>query len=256
MQRGALEAHGALRLWRPSGCAAWPWLRLGVTTRRGGHSAPPYDTLNLGLSTGDRVEDVRANRALLRRSLQLDGRSWSQVRQVHGCRVVEARRCDAGPTRADGLWTADPQRVLAVGVADCTPVFIWDARRRAVALVHAGWRGTAAGIVRVAVQALCDAGARRPDLWFALGPSIGACCYEVGPEVREVLPEAVVSSRERGTHVDLRHANRLQALDCGIPEAHLLADPPCTGCTTELFFSHRKQGPRTGRQWALMWMAA
>lgn len=227
-----------------------------MTTRYGGHSAPPYDSLNLGLSTGDRAEAVHANRALLRGSLLLDGKAWSHVQQVHGRRVVEACECDAGSPAADGLWTSEPERVLAIGVADCVPAFLWDERRRGIALVHAGWRGTAAGIVRNAVRALCAAGSRPRDLWLALGPSIGACCYEVGSEVSEVLAESVVPWPNGSTHLDLRRANRLQARECGLADAHMLRDPPCTSCATEVFFSHRKQGPRTGRQWALAWMIA
>ena len=227
-----------------------------VSTRSGGVSEPPYAALNLGLSTGDRAAAVRENRDLLRRTLQLDAMSWHLLKQVHGRRVVATGQVGGPAPEADGLWTSEANRVLVVGVADCVPAFIWDSQRCAVALVHAGWRGTAAGIVCAAVEMLRAAGSQPNDLWLALGPSIGACCYEVGGEVCEALPDAVVHTSEGRTHVDLRRANRLQALGCGIPETQMATDPPCTACRTSLFFSHRKQGPKTGRQWALAWMTS
>ncbi len=258
---GAFESFGDVQVWRPAGTQQWPWLQLAVTTRRGGRSAAPYDALNLSAATGDRPADVDANRNLLRRALGLERASWHTLHQVHGAAVLEARRprgagadTNAASTpRADGLWTADVGRVLVVGVADCVPVFLWDARERRVALVHAGWRGTAAGIVGVAVRTLRDAGTDPTDVWVAMGPSIGPCCYAVGDEVCGALPDAVVRV-EGETHVDLRAANAQQARTSGVPSEQIHAMAPCTGCTPQLFYSHRKQGAQTGRQWALAWI--
>jgi copper oxidase (laccase) domain-containing protein len=89
---------------------------------------------------------------------------------------------------------------------------------------------------------------------MAMGPSIGPCCYAVGAEVGRHFPEALHTSPEGRTHLDLRRANRQQALAGGVPAAHVLPNPPCTACETNHYFSHRKQGPRTGRQWALAWI--
>lgn len=251
----SLQRLGALRLWRPAGTEAWPWLHLHVTTRLGGCSRPPYDSMNLGRATGDRPEAVAANRARLGQALGLADGTLHVLHQVHGAHMVEASDAIAAtPPEADAHWTSEAWRVLVVAVADCVPVFLWDTRRRRLALLHAGWRGTVAGIVRVGVQRLIEQGSSVADLWCAVGPSIGPCCYEVGPEVHEALPDAAVETSAGTTHVDLRRANLAQARAAGIPSHQLVAAPPCTACNTELFFSHRKQGPHTGRQWALAWM--
>jgi YfiH family protein len=249
---GSFEVLEPLTLWRPE--VGESWLHLRVTTRLGGISPPPYDALNLSQATGDRQQHVESNIALLKRRLGLEEVPWHRLRQVHGDRVLPAGE-EAFP-EADGLWTQRPGEVLVVGVADCVPVFLWDARQRRIALVHAGWRGTAAGIVARGVECLCGAGSSPQDLWMAMGPSIGPCCYEVGPDVSRALPEACESTREGTLQGDLRRANRLRAAACGIPSKQILPDPPCTGCDAERFFSHRKLGPRTGRQWALAWMQA
>jgi hypothetical protein len=175
------------------------------------------------------------------------------MKQVHGDRVVQAG-AEEEPC-ADGQWTERPGEVLVVGVADCVPVFLWDARHRRIALVHAGWRGTAAGVVGRAIAGLRAAGSQSSDLWMAMGPSIAACCYEVGPEVAGRFAAEVLRREAGGARLDLRAANRLQVRACGVPEAQILSDPPCSACRSDLFFSHRKSGPRTGRQWALAWIA-
>ncbi len=248
---GSFETIGPLRLWRPERTGSWPDLEMCVTTRAGGTSPPPFDALNLGLSTGDTPANVEANRATLRRHLGLDGRPWQRLRQVHGPRVLRAG--DAEEPEADGLWTALPDCVLVVGVADCVPVFVWDPVRRCVALLHAGWRGTAAGIVPHCLDVLRAGGSRASDLWVAMGPSIGPCCYAVGPEVAARFPGAILAA-QNGIRLDLRAANRAQAHAWGVPAKQIGAEPPCTACDSESFYSHRKLGPRTGRQWALAWL--
>lgn len=251
---GRFEQRESLTLWRPEAHGDEAWLSLWVTTRLGGTSPAPYATLNLGLATGDSKERVGANVSLLQRSLGLEGVPWHRLRQVHGNRVVAAG--EAGTPEADGIWTHRPQVVLVVGVADCVPIFLWDRRRRRVALLHAGWRGTVAGVVSRGVTLLRADGSELRDLWMSMGPSIGPCCFEVGPEVSQALPDAVVSPSPGKVHVDLRQANRRRALECGVPATQIHPDPPCTGCDATHFFSHRKLGPRTGRQWALAWMLA
>ena len=248
---GAFVRHGPITVWQPALDSRWPWLGMLVTTRLGGTSAPPYDTLNLGSSTGDDPAHVEANRTLLAQSLGLADKPWHRLRQVHGDSVLPAG--GASEPEADGQWTETPGEILVVGVADCVPVFLWDAARRRVALVHAGWRGTAAAIVSRAVEGLAAAGSRPRDLHLAMGPSIGPCCYSVGPEVASRLPAALVSL-DGHTHLDLRQANRQLALTSGVPASQIAPDPPCTGCDSLHFFSHRKQGAHTGRQWALAWL--
>ncbi len=206
------------------------------TTRVGGTSKPPFDELNISFQVGDDESNVRTNREIAGRAIASDGR-WSIVRQVHGSVVVPAD--ERKVPDADGLWTDDPEQVLAVSAADCIPVLIVAGRR--VCLAHAGWRGLVAGIVE---QAVGSAGVNASV--FA-GPAIGPCCYEVGADVAEDLAgvsEGAVTSD--GRHVDLWAAAEAAAMDAGA--ATFSAARICTSCHSELFFSHRRDAGRTGRQ--------
>jgi hypothetical protein len=252
---GEIQAQDGLDVWRPPGLERWPWLRAAVSTRRGGTSLPPFDSLNLGLSSGDRPEHVHENRARFRRSLGVDGMPLVALHQVHGTRILEAPGVESG-TEGDGLWTRAPGTALAVGVADCVPLFVWDARRRWVGVVHAGWRGTQAGILGVALDAWSAAGSNPADTWVALGPSIGPCCYSVSAEVAAGFPSEVVRGVDGEPHLDLRHANRLLALGRGVPSRQVLHEVPCTSCSTEIFFSYRREKGHTGRMWAVVWRDA
>jgi len=246
-----LQSDYDLRLWRAPGTESLPGLHAVVTTRAGGESAAPFASLNLGLSTGDDPNRVHANRDRVRRALGVSDLSLRLLRQVHGDRIWSAQEPDA--VEGDGWWTDRSGVVLVVGVADCAPAFMWDVRRGTLALVHAGWRGTAAGILGAGLALLRGQGSRPGDLRVALGPSIGPCCYPVSAEVAARFPAAVVTLRDAALHLDLRAANRLQAIAAGVAPEHIHAAPPCTGCESETFFSHRKHGPRSGRMWALMW---
>ena len=248
---GRFETRQGLVLWRPeTGPTPRPDLHLLVTTRAGGNSVGPYSSLNLSLSTGDAPEAVAANRERLRSTLGLD--AFHVLRQVHAADVV---RCTPGaePAPADGQWTDRRGEALVIGVADCAPVFVWDVRDRRVALVHAGWRGTAAGVLQSGVTALRQAGSRASDLRVAIGPCIGPCCYEVGDDVAARLPGAIRQNAAGKRVLDLRAANAAQAVQAGIDPAHVLDAPPCTSCEAQRFYSHRRDGNRTGRMWALAW---
>ena len=252
---GDIHAQDGLEVWTPPGRERWPWLRIAVSTRRGGSSPPPFDSLNLGLLSGDQAEHVHENRARFRRALGIDGMPLFALHQVHGTRVFEVPGVETD-AQGDGLWTRAPGTALAVGVADCVPIFVWDARRRWVGLVHAGWRGSQAGVLGTALDALRGAGSDPGDVWVALGPSIGPCCYTVSAEVAARFPAETVREVDAVPHLDLRHANRSQALGRGVPPPQVLAEVPCTACRTELFFSYRRDKQRTGRMWAVVWRSA
>lgn len=246
--------HDGVQVWKPTALAVVPWLRACVTTRLGGTSLPPYESLNLSLSVGDDAQRVHANRARLQHALGLEGRPLVPLAQVHGTRIWEAE--DPAAHEGDGWWTCQPGRVLVVGVADCVPCFVWDARTRRLALVHAGWRGTAAGMLDTALRLFAAAGSRPEELHVALGPCIGPCCYPVHDAVAARFPAAAVTRIGGTAHLDLRTANRLQAEAHGLRREHVEADPPCTSCEPRTYFSHRRSGPRTGRMWALAWLVA
>jgi hypothetical protein len=179
--------------------------------------------------------------------------------QVHGARVVRAELAATG-SPADAVVTDRPGVLLGVVTADCVPILLHDPRARAVGAVHAGWRGTAAGIARAAVRALGEAyGSRPQDLTAVMGPAIGPCCYEVGPEVREALEGAQPGAgaaagrgRNGGDTLDLWRANRMILEGAGLaPERiHLLRH--CTSCRADLFPSYRRDGAGCGRMLAFI----
>jgi YfiH family protein len=244
-----------LPVWAPQEFARPPHLQMLVTTRRGGVSAAPWDSLNLSVATGDAPDAVDDNRHRLRQDTGMPAPAW--LHQVHGDRVVAAADLaafPAGSLQADGMWTQERGVALVIGIADCVPIFLWDATGARIALVHAGWRGTAQRIVQRAIALLLRAGARLEEMMLALGPCIGVCCYQVGLEVAQQLPAAAIQHDRRGMHADLRLANRILALDSGLSPQHIESAPPCTACHTDWFFSHRRQGPATGRMWAVAWM--
>jgi YfiH family protein len=154
---------------------------------------------------------------------------------------------------ADALLTDDGRRAVAVRVADCAPILIASASRRAVAAVHAGWRGTAARVVASAVTALeLEFGCRPEDLVVAIGPLIRACCYEVGPSTRQVFvgPEAdrwFLPGRQDRLQLDVARANRDQLQAAGVLDAHIYDSGLCTACHPGAFYSYRKEGAVAGR---------
>ncbi|MBO0798617.1 MAG: peptidoglycan editing factor PgeF [Blastocatellia bacterium] len=230
----------------------------GFSTRLGGVSPLPAGALDLGnFRKGEQVIVDENRRRFL---AALDAKDWPLItaKQIHSDFVHEvdddyetALRehpvCDA--------MTADRQHLLlAVQTADCLPVLIADIRTGAFAAVHAGWRGTLAGILARTVERMqMSYDTRAADLHAAFGPAIGSCCFEVGPEVpaqfREKYPYAdeLVSQRKQNgkVHLDLRDANRRQLIDCGVPAGNIYDCGLCTICRNDLFFSYRREKEKT-----------
>ena len=215
------------------------------TDRRGGVSEGPFASLNLGRRTGDEGERVEANRE---RVGELSGHDWGRFAraiQVHGTRVrrvIDVPRREDPWEEADGHVTALAGVPALVFVADCLPIAL--AGPGAVAMVHAGWRGLAGGIVAEAAAMLGDG-----PLRAAIGPGIGPCCYEVGDEVRERFPAEAASGRA----LDLKLAARRALEAAGVDEVHDIG--LCTSCHPELFFSHRRDAGVTGRQGVIGYVA-
>lgn len=205
------------------------------TTRRGGVSDGPFHSLNLGLWTDDAAERVRENRA---RVQHLTGGRLAQARQIHGSDVVTADP-DA-IVEADGQVTAERGVAAMALTADCVPIAL--VAPEGVGMVHAGWRGLAAGVIANGVQALRDLGAQRIEA--AIGPGAGPCCYEVGDEVRAAFGT-------NGRTVDLKAIARERLTAAGVDAIH-----DCGLCTMhdpERFFSHRRDRGVTGRQAGVAW---
>lgn len=221
--------------------ARFPWLIQGITGR--GDDPEPFD---LGLSGSVPVGTALGRWRALRDALGCD--RAVHARQVHGATLlwhgqgtpglVLAEAADGHATRTEGV-------LLTVSVADCVPVFLVDPEERAIALLHAGWRGTAAGILEAGVEALVAAGSRAAALHMHCGPAICGDCYEVGPEVHDALGLPVPA---RPAPVDLRAALVDRAVRLGIDPANITVSEHCTRCGPSPFFSHR--AGHAGRQFA------
>jgi YfiH family protein len=241
----------------------------GVATRLGGVSDGPYASLNLGPRSGDDINRVRTNRARFLGSIGADGATLVAPRQVHSAELAILRAGEPAPSDGvfdgDGIVTDAPETALMVLAADCAALLLHEPERGVIAAVHAGWRGTAGGIAIRAVSAMidsfgCDPGAIR----VAIGPSIGICCYQVGPEVIDAVLRATpnlvwpVYEPDEGNRfkLNLAGANRAQLIAAGVAREHIRDADTCTACHTELFFSHRREGEPTGRNGAAIVLPA
>ena len=210
------------------------------STREGGVSEGPYASLNLGRMTGDDVGRVDENRRLLCAEIDADAERLALNRQVHSTLVHRAKPGARGEP-GDGLWTDEPGQPILAMAADCLPIALARAEGEpAVAVLHAGWRGLLAGIVRVGTETL---GGR---LQAAIGPSIGPCCYEVGEEVSAPFAETFGGEIVDGRKLDLWTAAERALNAAGVDD--VLRTDLCTFCDPERFFSHRRTGKPRGVQ--------
>jgi hypothetical protein len=214
---------------------------VAFSTRAGGVSEGPYASLNLGLLTDDRREHVEENRRRLSAEVGADPDLLALNRQVHGAEINRAVAGQRG-VPGDGLWTDEPGVPMLKVTADCLPIAL--ARTNgspALCLVHAGWRGLSEGVVEAGVATLGG------PVAAAVGPGIGPCCYEVGPEVAGLFGE-------RGRMLDLRAAAERALRRAGVTRVEHVA--LCTSCDEARFFSHRRDGGITGRQGVIGFIAA
>ncbi len=241
----------------------------GFSTRRGGVSPAPWDSLNLGASCGDQPQRVAENFHRFCAAIGTDSRSIIKNRQVHGRRVRPVTAADIlsapelpGTVEADGLITDVPGLCLTVFSADCLPVLLCDPQRRVIAAVHAGWRGTALGIAAQAVEQMtADYGCRPDSIRAAIGPGISACCFETRSDVPDGLRDGL--SREAETcisplpggekfMVDLKRANTLWLERAGVPRSSIAVCSACTACDSGDFWSHRMLGQNRGSMAAMI----
>lgn len=222
--------------WSPPG----PY-EIVFSTREGGVSEGPYASLNLGRMTGDDVDRVDDNRSILCAEVGADVQKLALNRQIHSATVHRAEAGSRGRP-ADGLWTDEPGLPILAMAADCLPIALARAggEAPAVAVLHAGWRGILAGIVEEGVQAL---GGR---VHAAIGPGIGPCCYEVGPEVAQRFATTYGGALIHGRTLDLWGAAERALLAAGVEDVHRV--DLCTHCNPDRFFSHRRTGKPRGVQ--------
>ena len=207
---------------------------IAFTTRVGGVSEGPFESLNLGLKTDDDPARATENRRRACAAVGAEPGRLALNYQVHGTTVNRAVAGSRG-VHGDALWTDEPDTPIAALSADCLAIVLVNGA--SVAVVHAGWRGLLAGVVENAVAAIGG------EVAAMIGPAIGPCCYEVGDDVRGLYRARFGGEVVVGTHLDLWRAAELALDGCAVERLDL-----CTSCNPELFFSHRRDGARTGRQ--------
>ncbi|MCI2056849.1 MAG: peptidoglycan editing factor PgeF [Oscillibacter sp.] len=246
---------------------AQPGIAHGFSTRLGGVSAAPFDTLNLGVGRGDDSDAVRENYWRFCACIGVDDHRVVLSKQIHETTVRVCTSADAGKGlyakrdyTADALVTNEPDLPLVVFSADCGILLLHDPISGAVGASHAGWRGCAAGIVEKTVETMhARFGSRPENLVTAIGASIASCCFETDDDVPEAMRRALGAKAEgylehRGAkwHVDLAGLNREWLLRAGVLPAHIDMCGLCTACHPEWFWSHRKMGNARGAQIALI----
>jgi len=254
-----------------------PWLVHGFSTWPGGVSQlAGQPVLNLGFMEWDTRENVAENRHLLQAALDAGSFTLAPLKQIHSDVIHLFSAAPAHACKGDASVTNRAGVLLAVQTADCVPILVVDPKKRAVAAIHAGWKGTLARIAEKAVGRMrLEFGSKPADLLAALGPSIGPCCYEVGAEFVTKFTAQFADASEyfdeprtgdepnplqwlsmappghqpppRNVHLDLPKANRAQLLAAGLSPLNIFLGGLCTACRTDFFFSHRREGARSGR---------
>jgi hypothetical protein len=271
-----LTARG-VRILQVPALASIPWLIHGFSTRPGGVSElDGQKVLNLGFADWDSKENVLENRRRFQSALAAESLQLVALKQIHSDVVHLFEVPPSAPCRGDASATNRPGLLLGVQTADCVPILLVDQKKRAVAAIHAGWRGTLQRIVTKAIGKMhMQFGTKPADLLAAIGPSIGGCCYEVGTEVAVEFQSQFRHASEwfdelrtgdepnplqwlnmmppghqpppKNVLLDLRRANRAQLLDAGLRPQNIFVSDLCTACRRDLLFSYRKEGAQSGR---------
>ncbi len=244
-------------LWRIRAFDAYPNLAYAIFTRQGGISRDVFQSLNLSVSVGDDPQAVHKNFRQACRIVNTTPNQTVSCYLIHSADILTINRANRQPImgQADGLITGEPDIYLAMRFGDCTPLIFFDPIKGAVGLTHAGWRGTMQNAAGATIREMVNQLACRPkDIITVIGPAIGPCCYEVGPNVMAAAAKAfddpdTLFSRRKGrqkrAYFDMWEANRRQLAASGVKQ--IIQSGLCTACHTELFFSHRAEKGRTGR---------
>lgn len=254
VKRGSLEYLTALDLNVPH----------AFTTRFGGVSEGVFASLNLAMHRGDDAENVKKNYEILAQALDFDIKDLVLTRQTHSDIVRMVTKADAcgldhhSYPECDALITNDDGCALVVFTADCTPILLWDSVNGVVGAVHAGWRGTAAGIAGKTVRAMVkEFGCDPKNVRAAIGPNIGACCFETDSDVPEAIIKtfgndaaAYITKSGEKYHIDLKAVNALALRRAGVESIEISED--CTMCQPDRFWSHRITGANRGSQGAVI----
>jgi YfiH family protein len=297
----ALHSLAGLEILTANVFESVPGLVHGFSTRKGGASRlKGVAALNLGFVDWDLRKNVMGNRGAFVRAIcgaRTDSKLVAKIgiekslvtlRQIHSDVVHVFSEIPAEPSQGDAILCGQAGRLLGIQTADCVPILLADPRHRIVAAVHAGWHGTLARVAAKTIGRMrLEFGTRAEDVIAALGPAIGPCCYEVGPEVAQAFSGQFAQAAEwfegpfermaageepnplpwltmmppghepppERVQLDLRAANRWQLVDAGLRPRNVAVSTLCTGCRTDLFFSYRKEGVSTGRMMSVIGIA-
>lgn len=230
-----------------------------VTTRHGGVSPAPFDSLNLSSHVGDTTERVQENLDRLHHALGVDRKNTVDASQAQADKVAVVTETERGTriSGVDGLITNRRGVTLMLRFADCVPILLYDPEHKAIGIAHAGWRGTVSKVLTNTVLAMNEQFESRPDALLAcIGPSIGPCCYEIGGDVQAKVessfPETheLLLSKNGSTHLNLWQANAVQLQALGVK--HIEIAGVCTADHTQDFYSWRREQANTGRFAALI----
>jgi YfiH family protein len=272
-----LRKIGGVQVLQVTPFLKFPWLVHGFSTRTGGVSELNGEkVLNLSFMDWDQRESVQENRRRFQAAVGGGELTLVPLKQIHSDVIRVFHEASGGGCKGDASTTNRPGVLLGVQTADCVPILLVDLKKRAVAAIHAGWKGSLSRITEKTVGRMrMEFGSRPQDLVAAIGPSIGPCCYEVAAEFVSKFTTQFADATEyfdearsgdepnplqwlnmmppghqpppKGVHLDLGKANRSQLLAAGLRPSNLFESNLCTGCRTDLFFSYRKEGAQSGR---------
>lgn len=238
--------EGDVRIIRSDALEATGEVRCGVSTRTGGASGAPLG-MNLSFRVGDDPKNVHRNRQLFFGALGIALDTLAVPGQIHGDTVLRVDAPGDYPD-CDALVTKARDVCLGISVADCLPILVFDPVKKAIAAIHAGWRGTAGGITgRAIVTMEREFGSKAHDLLVHVGPGAGVCCYAVGDDVATLFDSRFRFRRNGRCYLDLKAAIALQLKDAGVKPANIEMSPHCTISEPDLFHSFRRDGVKSGR---------
>jgi YfiH family protein len=228
-----------------------PGLDVFITTREGGVSPAPFDSLNLGGNLGDRPQNIERNRKLLLKALNIQRRNLAQAGQIHGAEIAVVQA--GGLYRGfDGFVTEEPDLALAISTADCYSVVIYSPPERTLAALHVGRKGAERGIIGRAAAILRKKYRIDPTYATAIiGPGICGNCYTVSKEEAARFPRNVKRFEHGAWHLDLEAFSKAELKECGLRRKNIFSAGLCSACHHTLFFSHRRDRGITGRLWTL-----
>ena len=219
----------------------------GFTTRNGGISPPPFDSLNVGSHTSDDPLNIRENRRIVYNYLEVEETHVALMEQVHGKNISIVETGGIFPA-TDGLITSTSGVMLAVIVADCIPLLLFDPVHNVIGALHCGWRSITAGAAEKTLKIMIkEFGTQPENVIAAMGPSAGPCCYETGEDTAELFRSASVIRRDGGIYIDLKVELKNRLLMVGLNSRNIEIFPDCTICNEKLYLSHRRNNVNSGR---------